>query len=422
MAETNKRLGVRQTLIRCLWWAAFVTSLLLILASLPGYELKLRELELSNKFAVIQQAALLLGMLLSVTSAFLCLSLALLVFTKRPGEPMAIFLSFFLLAFGIIFIGPLELFFLYWSPQSMDWALLLQTVVFPIMGLALILVFPNGHFDPRWTRWLLVVSLFLNGILLLALDMEELVRMTTNRAQAAQAVNGALLLFGMANQVYRYRRVYSLTERQQAKWVLIGLAAMLCLGAIVSIPYYYELNLPPGAPQPWWVPLGTLSWWLLLMILPVSLTIVVLHYRLFDLDVIIHRTLVYSALTATLAVIFFSGVVLLQQVIGRITGTQDSPVAIVISTLLIAALFNPLRNRIQHDIDRRFFRGKYDAQKTLEAFSAQIREDVQLEQLTDHLLTVVEDTMQPESVSLWLKQTASKRFSSTFTGLGERTP
>jgi len=248
------------------------------------------------------------------------------------------------------------------------------------------------------------------------------VRMTTARAQAGNSVMAALLLVCIAIQIYRYRRVYSLTERQQTKWVLIGLAAMVFLQIILGIPYYYELNLPPGTPQPWWVPLGSVGWSLSLMILPVSLTIAILRYRLFDIDVIIRRTLVYAALTATLAVIFFGGVVLLQQVIGGISGAPNSPVGIVISTLLIAALFTPLRRRIQHDIDRRFYRKKYDAQKTLESFAASVRDEVELEDLTRRLLAVVEETMQPEQVSLWLKQAAGERPPSMFTSVQEHTP
>jgi hypothetical protein len=403
MVETNRKQEMKGRLIRWLWWALFGASVLFALASLPGYGLKPNMVEFSGVLVTAQQAALWLALSLSIVSAVLSLALALLVFIKRPGEPMAIYLSFSLLFFGIFMVGPLELFLFYWFPQSADLALLLQAILFPTFGLALILVFPNGHFNPRWTRWLLVISVFLNGYMFLAFNSEELVRMTTARAQAGNSVMAALLLVCIVIQIYRYRRVYSLIERQQTKWVLIGLAAMFFLQIILGIPYYYELNLPPGTPQPWWVPLGSVGWSLSLMILPVSLTIAILRYRLFDIDVIIRRTLVYGALTAILAVIFFGGVVLLQQIIGGITGTQNSPVAIVISTLLIAALFTPLRRRIQNDIDRRFYRKKYDAARTLEAFSARVREDVELEQLTAHLLGVVEDTMQPETVTLWLR-------------------
>jgi hypothetical protein len=406
MVETNKNQEIMRILIRWLWWATFFTSLLLILAAIPGYGVKFSAL--SGGFTAINQVVLWLGMLISMGSAILCLWLALLVFIKRPGEPIAIFLSFFLLFFGIVMVGPLEVIISYWLPQSADLVLLFQAVVFPIFGLALILVFPNGHFNPRWTRWLLVISFLLNAYMLLAYNLDEWVRMTTVRAQVGLAVMGALVIMGLAIQVYRYRRIYSLIERQQTKWVLIGLAAMFFLESIVSIPYYYELNLPPGTPRPWWTPLGGVVWSFSLMIFPASLAIAVLRYRLFDIDVIIRRTLVYGAMTATLAVIFFGGVILLQQVISGIAGTQDSPVAIVISTLLIAALFTPLRKRIQSDIDRRFYRKKYDAQKTLEAFSAQIREDVQLDQLTAHLLAVVEETMQPEMIMLWLRASSNR--------------
>ena len=136
-------------------------------------------------------------------------------------------------------------------------------------------------------------------------------------------------------------------------------------------------------------------------IVPLSLSIAVLRYRLYDIDLLINRTLVYGSLTATLVVLYFGGIVVLQRVFLLLTGEQ-STLAVVASTLLIAALFNPLRRRIQGFIDRRFYRRKYDARKTLEAFSAKLRDETDLEALNIDLVGVVRETMQPAHVSVWL--------------------
>jgi hypothetical protein len=142
--------------------------------------------------------------------------------------------------------------------------------------------------------------------------------------------------------------------------------------------------------------------------IPIAMGIAVTRYRLYEIDLIINRTLVYGSLTAMLVALYFVGIVLLQRVFVLLTGEQ-STLAVVASTLLIAALFTPLRRRIQGFIDRRFYRRKYDTRKTLEAFSAQLRNETDLDALSDDLVSVVWETMQPAHVSLWLRpEPASK--------------
>jgi hypothetical protein len=136
--------------------------------------------------------------------------------------------------------------------------------------------------------------------------------------------------------------------------------------------------------------------------LPVAIGIAVLRYRLYEIDIIINRTLVYGTLTAILVGIYFGGIVSLQRLFVFITG-ERSTLAVVASTLLIAALFNPLRRRVQSFIDRRFYRRKYDARKTLQEFSTKLRDETDLETLNDELVGVVRETMQPARVSLWLR-------------------
>jgi hypothetical protein len=199
----------------------------------------------------------------------------------------------------------------------------------------------------------------------------------------------------------RLRRAVGV-ERQQIKWFAYG-AAIFAVGVIlIVIPLAIE-------PPPWFEWGGQVIFTAAGTAIPLSIGLAILRYRLYDIDLLINRTLVYGALTAVLAGVYFGGIVVLQRVFVVLTG-EKSTLAVVTSTLVIFALFNPLRRRIQGFIDRRFYRRKYDAVKTLAALNARLRDETNLETLTDDLVGVVQHTMQPAHVSLWLRpDTAPKK-------------
>jgi hypothetical protein len=203
-------------------------------------------------------------------------------------------------------------------------------------------------------------------------------------------------------QLYRYARVSDATERQQTKWVVFGVAVAV-VGVLATIfTLGAAVDLPPERVGP--KMLSMLLMDAFMLFIPLSIGVAVLRARLFDIDVIINRTLVYGSLTAILALVYFGGVTMTQSVLQTLTGQGELPqLAIVASTLVIAALFNPMRRRIQAFIDRRFYRSKYDTRKTLEAFSARLRNETDLEALNADLVGVVRDTIQPAHVSLWLR-------------------
>lgn len=261
-------------------------------------------------------------------------------------------------------------------------------------------LFPDGRFVPRWTRWLaLLVVIFAGGSTFFPTSLFNLATWPGPLGTIAQLVMIGTILFA---QVYRYFRVSTPVQRQQTKWVVFGIMA--------TIIYFLALNvigtLNPAMTQAH--SLGILfaeaSYFLAVVIVPLAIAFSILRYRLWEIDLLINRTLVYGTLTGILALIYFGGVVLLQQLVNGVTGqVGQSPLIIAGSTLAIAALFQPLRRRIQWMIDRRFYRRKYDAARTLAAFSASLRNEVDLSELREHLVAVVQETMQPSQVSLWLR-------------------
>lgn len=362
----------------------------------PGKLLALQRLGLSlDDFARYS-----VGLQSVVTLVFL--AVAALIFWRKSNTWLGLLASFCLVLLGC-FGSFANLSFSSGATGVLLALSSLATLVQNTADLALVvflLLFPTGRFTPRWT-W--VVSLTgATNIVVFNLPAPHSFFYWPAVLQASYIL--LILVSIMAIQIYRYRRIYTPVEQQQAKWLVFGVAA----GVVLFAFFGFALPLVPGlnAPDSPLQLLDSVGAALFYISIPLGVGIAVLRYRLWDIDVIINRTLVYGSLTMILAAIYMLGVIGGQHVVSSLThssGQEQSPLIVVITTLVIAALFQPLRRRIQSLIDRRFYRRKYDAKQTLAAFSVALREEVDLQHLTRRLLDAIEETMQPAHVSLWLR-------------------
>src|SRR5215212_2016706 len=276
----------------------------------------------------------------------------------------------------------------------------------------LLLLFPDGRLpSPRWrpVAWCAALGVigFVAGYALEASRLEDFPQIMNPYGidspivimveVVAAILAAASMVASAVSLIVRLRRA-GREERQQIKWLAYGGAVVVgavFMGGVISI---WSQDVGFGV-----IGFGLLG-------VPISTGVAIARYRLYEIDIVINRTLVYGALTAALVAVYFGGVATLQSLFRALTGQEQQPqLAIVVSTLVIAALFNPLRRRIQSFIDRSFYRSKYDARKTLGAFSTKLRDETDLNALGDDLINVVRETMQPAHVSLWLRPDPSLR-------------
>ncbi len=399
---------------RIAWVTISLLAIGLFVASLPPYFVNLHILNLSPSYNPNSQispsdlrALQRLGLSLdfyawldigvNVIILLVYVLVGVMLFWRKSDDRVALLASLSLVLFPVAFSSQIV------GTLPPAWTLPTEIIEFLgniCIGLFLY-VFPSGQFIPRWTRWLIVVWTAYWAI--------------SNFFPNAPITNSLFFVFLLpcqviiliALQVYRYRRVSTPLQRQQTKWVISGFA--FAFGPLViALTLLYTL-------LPQFFPMSSLAFTLvqvpfvlLLVLFPLSIGFAVLRYRLWDVDLLIKRTLVYGILSVSLVLIYIGLIVglqfLLQGVIGR-----GNALVIVASTLAIAALFQPLRHRIQVIIDRRFYRRKYDAARTLEAFSATLRNEVDLATLREQLVAVVQETMQPTYVSLWLRKPEQER-------------
>ena len=423
-STANKRLsGSRLIIARAIWLALVIPSVGFYIASLPVYYSQIQrtcvDLVTCNIAGALTTKGLLelsaFGLSVSGYAALLTIfftiiatiwgGIGFLIFWRRSDEWFALVLAFFLVMFNITYPGfPISALALAYPALNVP---IMFLSMLGLVSLALFLVlFPNGQLVPRWMGLFLLLAII--GTVSTALP--PTFPFNSNNAPGWLVGLSNVVVFGaiIFSHIYRYRRVSTRIERQQTRWVVSGIIVVLLgIGVILPILVFFfpTLNQPT---TPSSLIFGLVIYPILLLSIPISVGIAILRYRLYDIDVLINRTLVYGSLTAILALVYFGLVVGLESLLRSITN-QNSDAAIVISTLTIATLFQPLRHRLQRVIDRRFYRRKYDAARTLEAFGATLRNEVDLSQLREHLITVVQETMQPSHVSLWLRPTTPDR-------------
>lgn len=316
-------------------------------------------------------------------------SVAVLLLWRRSDDAMALLVAVTLIL-APAFFTPM------YMPLTGFWHQVAAVVNYlgGLLFLLLLGVFPSGRFEPRW-MWIPLLALVVaaSGML--------------GRLSTAILLPIILVCLGciIGGQVYRYRVISLPLQRQQSKWAVAGLIMAILVNQLFWQPAgwipalerkdsLYPLLLYP-------------DFALIIGIIAVTFGVAILRYRLYGIDVIIRQTLIYAMLTAILAALYFGIVVGVQSLTQRLTGASgQQPVVIVLTTLLVAALISPLRRRIQSGIDRAFFRSAFDATRTLRTFGDRMRMETNLAVLCDDFVEVVERTMQPERVSLWLRNDA----------------
>ena len=402
-------------------WSLAGLCVAIFVATFPLFVLA-RSAQVPSNWGVNLSMGGLLGVVI-----FLVFSLVgALIASRRPRNPI----GWILLADGLLWMltGMTDYYRVYGlaSPGSVPYPLMVAGISnflwVPAVGLSgtyLFLLFPDGRLPSRRWRPLAWLSGVVIVVLCICVELAPGPLPALGRTRnpfglegypwvetAGNVVVPLLLLCMLASVlslVIRYRSSRG-EEHQQIKWIAFAASLFGLLFLVnASVGFFFTPEAYFQAGSGIWLDLSAYATLISSTLVPIAIGFAVLRYRLYDIDVLINRTLVYGSLTATLVVVYFGGVATTQAIFRTLTGQEQQPqLAVVASTLVIAALFGPLRRRIQSFIDRRFYRSKYDAAKTLSAFTARLRDETDLDTLGGDLVSVVRETMQPEHLSLWL--------------------
>lgn len=411
-------------IVRLAWIAVTSLALFLFAKAVPLHYAQLHAVSTRPRYALQQlspiEAQALAGIGISVHAYAVAIVLAevvcvlafcvpaLVIFWQRSDDWAGLLVSATGVLYATFVMLPLDV--LLYAPEP--WRSLSSLVQAAGWWCAVVFYYavPTGRFVPAWTRPLAIAAAAY------ALVWGLFPGRPWNLANAFglqfpwYAAHFVWFIAGVVAQVYRYRYEHDAALRQQTKWIVYCLIIVVIVHAwIVVFKTFVAEPGGLGTPVLLYTVTGEPFYVLATLLVPIAVSFSILRYRLMDIDVIINRTLVYGALTALLAGVYFGSVILLQGLVRSFEPAADSPLVVVAATLGSAALFQPLRQRLQEGVNRRFYRRKYDAARTLEAFSMTLRTDVDLGLLTDNLLDLVQETMQPAHVSLWLRDVPARR-------------
>jgi signal transduction histidine kinase len=356
---------------RILWICLAIAAIGMLIASLPGYLLRfnghLGHVPDGQLTAIDKVYAVASGVA-SLASAFLSLVLAWLLYRQRFDKPLPAALSVYLLVYAVVMAGPIEHLAFFWFEDT-SFTVAIQGMLLGVPTFALLVLFPDGRYVPSWTRWTFYLSIpwGISFLFVPELNGANFARYPLLFMVIAAGFSISMVL-GIYAQIYRYRRVSTSEQRQQTKWAVFGFGLWIFYMLVSSLPYFYLTSLDPGQQVPWWTGLSELGWWLSLAIIPVTLTIATTRYRLWNIDQVINRTIVYAALTGSVIAIY----ALLVGGLSLLFQTSNQTWMALLATGSAAVLFQPLRRRMQSFVNRMMYGERDDPSSLLAKLGDQL--------------------------------------------------
>jgi signal transduction histidine kinase len=402
------------------WYPFAAVTLVILIASIPGYLYILQNGFYSNIFvvapSVLNSVINFSVVITSFSAALLSIGLAWVVFRNKPTERMAVFLSFYLLAYGVGFAGPIEALTFLWPEMATKLFLVITSALIGPPTMVLFASFPDGKFLPPWTRWLVLGSI---PIIPLSYTFGSSFSTATPSIWVwlGLVLGLGLFLGAIYAQIYRYRKVSNFVERQQTKWVIYGFLLWFLFVSVSSFPYSRIQSLPPGSIIPTWMQLTGLMWSASWIFIPASLTIAVTRYRLYDIDILINRTLVYGLLTATTMGIY----VLTVGYLGNLLQDQNSSIIAFLTTGLVALLFQPVRERLQSAVNRLMYGERSDPVSVLSKLGKQLEETPSPREALDAMVATIARTLKLPYVAIEFGQGDKAQVVASFGGAPDET-